>query len=265
MMTFPVSFFKAWMPFILSASLCMLLLFPVSVFCQRSVLRVGFSEHPPWKVREADGGYGGIDIELLRVLAERVGLGLEFVDYPFKRALEMAAIGEVDIVTGVFKRRDREKDLYFIEPAYKKFSNKAFFVLKGRESSIRRHEDLIGKTLGTIVGAKYYPAFDKDKRIMKSPVTRTELNFKMLLAGRINAFIMTESAGEYRRAQLGMEDVVSKADFIYREKQNVYMVLSRKSIFVKYLKEMNRQMRILVESGEINRIKARFYKRLRTR
>jgi len=225
-----------------------------------SVLRIGFSEHPPAKILNAHGLPDGADIRLLRALTEQLDLKLEFHHVPFKRGLKMMENGEIDLMTGVLKRPDREKYLHFIEPAYKNKSNKIFFVLKGNEHLITRHEDLRTLRIGTGLGASYYPEFDNDKRIRKDPVANADLNIRMLLAERIDAFIMTESAGDYRIARLGLSDKITKADFAHRDQQNVYMVLSKKSVFAHRLGEFNEIMNNLIQDGTADQIRTHFLK-----
>lgn len=167
-------------------------------------------------------------------------------------------------MSGVLLRPDRKRYLHFITPPYKTHTNKAFYVLKGRENVIRKHEDLHGLRIGTGLGAHYYPAFDNDGQILKDPVSDGDTNLKMLLEHRIDAVIMTEAAGDYRVAKLGMQDKVGKADFMYQEQQGVYMALSRKSPLADRIEEINQILLELVESGVREQIKLDFFGSLTT-
>ena len=80
----------------------------------------------------------------------------------------------------------------------------------------------------------------------------------MLLAGRIDAFITTETPGDYRLARLGLGDRIAKARYVYRKKQDVYMILSRRSPHASRLDEFNQAMESLVEQDEFERIKKEF-------
>lgn len=226
------------------------------------VLRVAFSEHPPWKVLDENGEPDGIDIEMLRLLAARLDLKLEFVHFPFKRCLKMVEIGEIDVMTGVLHRPERDRLFHFIAPPYKTTSNKAFFALKGRKPHLKEHEDLYSLHIGTGLGAKYHPAFDNDPLIKKYPTTTPGLTIRMLLAGRIHAFIMTEATGEYRIAKQGLSDRIVKLDYGYRDPQSVHMVLSKASPHAERLPEFNQAMKELVEGGSLTRCKTRFYQSL---
>lgn len=222
------------------------------------VLRVSFNDLPPWKVLGPKGEPAGIDIEFLEMLAARMGLAVEYVHYPFKRGLKMMEVGEIDLMIGVLRRAEREAYLHYIEPPYKSETSKAFFVLRGRERAIAAHDDLRGLRVGTVLGGRYYPEFDDDPRIVKYAVTSPDLNFKMLLAGRIDAFVMTETAGDYRVARSGLADRIAKADYVHRESQDVYMVLSRRSTHAARLGEFNRVMAGLVSEGGFDRARDTF-------
>ncbi|ADU61547.1 MAG: transporter substrate-binding domain-containing protein [Pseudodesulfovibrio sp.] len=230
------------------------------VLADGGVLRVSFNDLPPWKVLGPKGEPTGIDVEFLNMLAARMGLTVEYVHYPFKRGLKLTESGDVDAMIGVLRRPEREAYLHYIEPAYKHETSKAFFVLKGRENTIARHEDLYGLRVGTVLGGRYYPGFDDDTRIFKHPVTSYDLNFRMLLAGRIDAVVMTETAGVYRVAQLGLGNTVVKATYVHRDHQDVYMVLSKRSVHADRLEEFSRVMDELVREGALDAVAARFFK-----
>lgn len=236
-----------------------------SALAEERVLRVAFHEHPPWKVVDEEKGYTGIDIEFLRLVAEQLDLKLEFVPLPFKRGLKMVELGEVDLMTGVLKRPEREAVMHFIEPAYKNGSTKAFFMLKGREHLVRKHEDLKSLRIGTGLGVKYYPEFDNDQDIHKHAVSSADLNIRMLLAGHVDAFIMTESTGDYRIALLGLSDRIAKAPHGYHKLQGVHMVLSKHALHAPRLEEFNRVVAQLVADGAMDRLTPEFYTSLRER
>ncbi|MFH1914388.1 MAG: transporter substrate-binding domain-containing protein [Pseudomonadota bacterium] len=225
---------------------------------ENTVLRVSFNDLPPWKVLGPSGEPAGIDIEFVDMLAARMGLTVEYAHYPFKRGLKMMESGEIDLMIGVLRRPEREEYLHFIEPPYKNETCKAFFVLKGREHTISSHADLRGLRVGTILGVGYYPEFDDDSLIAKYPVNSPDLNIKMLLAGRIDAFVSTEAAGDYRVAAGGLGGTVVKALHVYRERQDVHMVLSRQSPHAVRLEEFNRAMAELVAEGALGRAKEQF-------
>lgn len=223
-----------------------------------NLLRVAFSEAPPVKMLNSDGEPTGVDIELMKELAQRLGLRVEYEFVPFKRGLYMLENGQVDLMTGVLRREEREEYLHFIEPAYKKISDKAFFVLRGNEDIVKKHEDLHNLVIGTVLGVKYYPKFDNDELIDKQSVTDSEAIFKLLLAHRVDTVISSEYSGDYRVSRLGLNDVISKADYAYRKEQKVYMVVSKKSVYAKKIDTINSVMEKLLNERVYDHIKQEF-------
>lgn len=243
----------------LTLCLCLLALLPASeAWAADAVLRVSFNPLPPWKIVNKDGTIGGIDMALLGMLAERMHLNIEFVRLPFKRGLNMVEHGEIDLMTGVLRRAERERFAHFLTPPYKDHSNKAFYVLKGREDTITRYEDLRSLVIGTQLGSRYFPRFDQDGAIEKSEVKTVDLNIKMLLAGRIDAFVNTEAAADYRLSRLGLTDVIGKAPYVYSKRQAVHMILSKRSPLAGRLAEFNRTLRELLDEGWLERIQEKY-------
>lgn len=222
------------------------------------VLRVSFNPLPPWKTLDKNGAPGGIDIAFLRLLAERMDLEVRIVQFPFKRGLKLLEYGEIDLMTGMLRCPEREDYAHFLVPPYKTRTNKALYVLKGREDSISRYEDMRRMVIGTQLGSKYFPRFDADRDILKSEVKDVDTNIKMLLAGRIDAFINSETSADYRLARRGLTDAIGKARYVYAKEQDVHMALSKRSPLASRLDEFNRVMRDLVEGGEFDRIRQAF-------
>jgi polar amino acid transport system substrate-binding protein len=230
------------------------MLFSLPAQAADNVLRVSFNSFPPSKVKTEDGSYGGSDIDMLRLLAGRMGLLVEFEDVPFKRGLKLVEYGDIDLMVWVLRRPEREQYAYFLTPPYANKTDKALYMLKGREQTVTRYEDLHGLVVGTQIGTKYFPRFDDDKDITKFAVKDLLLNIRMLRAGRIDAFIVSEVRGDEALAGQGLMDVIAKTPFTYTEPQEVYMILSKRSPLVPRLEEFNRVMEELVDAGEFDRI-----------
>ncbi|BBD06857.1 substrate-binding periplasmic protein [Desulfovibrio ferrophilus] len=242
---------------------CLFIVFMLFSLClpgyaaQQSV-RVAFSELPPWKIIEPEGEKTGVDTEFLWLVAKRMDLRLEFVEAPFVRGMRMLETGEVDMMTGVLRRGNREAFLHFIEPSYRHDSNKAFYLRKGQGHLIQSYADLYGLTIGVGRGGKYFPKFDNDLRIRKEAVSDGRQNIKKLLHGRFDAFIQTETAADYLIRKLNLEDNIEKAPYVYHEVQPVYMVLSKRSVFASRLGEFSQMVRDLLREGEYDRLRWRY-------
>ncbi len=236
----------------------LIIAFASTALSEGPTLRMALDNFPPWEMLNENNEPTGIDVEFLEQVAERMGISIEYEIYPFKRALYLLKIGEADVMLGVLKRPEREHYLHFIEPPYKKYTHKTFYVLKGREHRLQKYEDLYKLRVGTRIGVNYYPEFDNDPKIAKEGVKSFALNLKKLQAGRVDTIISTETYGDYEIRKLGLDDAITKAPYAHREQQNVYMVISKESPFANRLEEFNSVVADLIREGTFNRIKEQF-------
>ncbi|WP_432735278.1 substrate-binding periplasmic protein [Maridesulfovibrio sp. FT414] len=214
---------------------------------------IPINHFPPWKITDGDR-IDGINIILTRKLLDKVDLTPEFVARPWNRGLSMMKKGQADMMNGILKRPEREEYMIYIDPPYKSYSTKAFYVLKGRSLLIRKYEDLKGLSIGTTLGSKFFHRFDEDTSLIKDAVKDNVLNIKKLLVGRIDTFIATETVADYMIKQQGAQDQIEKAEFIYSSPNPVYFTVSRKSPLAEKVPELSAALRELVESGEVDTI-----------
>jgi len=201
---------------------------------------VPMDPYPPWKfvdTRTWQVDIDGIDIRLVEALLAaynetyEANLQAEYIGCPWKRCLEMMRTGEADLISGVFKRPEREGYMRFIEPPYKTKSAKVFYIKNGEDASIQNYEDLYQLKVGTQAGVKYFERFDTDPKIQKEAVTEDLSNFMKLAYGRIDAVISTETQADYVLAINGLQEKFSKAEFRYDADLPVYFAISKKSAY----------------------------------
>lgn len=209
---------------------------------------IGVSILEPWRMKN-DGIFEGPDIEVAKKIAEKLNLTPEFKIAPLKRCLEWMKQGSIDMMTGLLKSEEREAYIHFVEPYYKSKSNKSFYVLKGNKNLITKYEDLYGLKIGVKRGAKYFPQFDEDEKLNKSPVTEYKQNLKMLIAKRIDTFIVTKDQGDYLISKLGHQGVFEEAVFSFMKKNSVYIGISKKSHLLNQAKTITATM---IQNGEID-------------
>lgn len=62
----------------------------------------------PWVIPLDDGGYAGLDLDFLNILASKIGVKIEFKAYPWARCLEEMRQGNVNGVFASSYRKERE-------------------------------------------------------------------------------------------------------------------------------------------------------------
>lgn len=246
-------------------------IFSISIFAHLSVsaeetkqdvLHVAFNPLPPWKIIDKQDKHTGIDIEFLKLLAARLNLKLKFTECPFKRGLKMLEWGKADLMTGILDRPERREYLHYLEPCYKKYTNKAFYVLKDSEHIIKKHSDLYKLNVGTQLGTKYYPQFDNDSKITKMEVSSITSLFNMLEAKRFDTFILTEATGDYWLKKHKKNNIIVKSPYVYQKEQGVYIVISKKSPYASRLNDFTKHLNDLLKNGTFEKVKKSFMKKL---
>lgn len=202
----------------------------------------------------------GMNRKLTQWVARTIDMNLEIVNTPFKRRLLMMKTGDLDFMVGLFKRPGRETYIYYLSIPYRKKSNRIFWVLKGKKSAIKTYEDLYFLKIGTTFGAKYFDRFDRDKKIVKEPVSKMELNLQKLVLNRIDAVIASESSGIQKMIKLGIQDKVEMADYFYSQDNPVYVGISKKSPLMDKIAEIENKLVRSIQSREVEKIIIKYYR-----
>lgn len=119
----------------------------------------GRTNYPPLSWRNKDKLDGG-----LVQLAKNLFLGVNVVASsdeggPWKRILLRAQRGEIDLLLGIRRTKERENYLVFIEPPVTP-AVQSVFVRKDRVFEYKEWDDLIGRTGNITLGAKFGKEFD---------------------------------------------------------------------------------------------------------
>ena len=119
---------------------------------KRGKLILGTSaDWPPFEYVDKDGNIVGIDIEIAKKIAEKLGVELEIKDMEFAALIEALRNGLIDIVIAdMTPKAKRELLVDFSIPYYFSLGN-AVVTLKGKE--ISKVEDLYDKKIGVLLGS----------------------------------------------------------------------------------------------------------------
>lgn len=195
-----------------------------------------------------------IDYIITKAFADKFRATLTANTAPFARRLDLLKTGDIDLLCGLLKNDDRATYAYFLNPPYKLRSNKYFFVRKGEGRRLQKFEDLYSLRVGVQIGSKHYPRFDNDSKIDKHPTPQYMGRFKMLVSNRIDTVIHTDVYGLSIINELGLKDEIEIAPYKYTNKNPVYFAISRKSKLFDRKEELENVYRLMVESGEIDKV-----------
>lgn len=85
------------------------------VNCNRKTVKVGFYEYYPYYFMNKNSVPDGYYNEILELICNKLNLNYEYVDCNITNALEKLKSGEIDLVFGISKTPDREKDYEFTD------------------------------------------------------------------------------------------------------------------------------------------------------
>ncbi len=98
-----------------ATSLCV---FGGVVFAQERIV-VGIKQVPPFAMKDAQGRWSGVTVDLWRIIAERRQIAYEFREVGLEAAIDQTAAGRIDLVVGALTvTASREKKLDFSHPFY---------------------------------------------------------------------------------------------------------------------------------------------------
>ena len=105
------------------------------------------ADYPPYNFNE-DGKPKGFSIDYLNLLAERLGIKVNYISgHSWAEYMDMAKHNKIDVMLNIMRTPQREKFLHFTQPYAG--TKKAIFT---NDSSIKTLRDLEGKTVSVIKG-----------------------------------------------------------------------------------------------------------------
>jgi polar amino acid transport system substrate-binding protein len=241
-------------------AVCMLAGQAVAVECPRGgTLIAGASDYRPYQ-KVDDNEVSGMDFEVIAVVLDKLGCGLETQALPWARHLKGLEDGNVDIASPVSKTEEREAFAHFSSPYVD--AQEVLFVPAGKEGEYSSLADFFekGGKLGTIREYAYGGDFNDLKDKYGSQIDDTdsqESNLKKLAAGRIDAtlgevFVVSEDI-----KRLGFGDKVVASNVIISSDAS-YIMFSKKSVPEEFVTAFSEQMQAIKSSGEFDTITAKY-------
>ena len=111
------------------------------------VLIVGTSaDFPPFSFRGSDDSITGFDIDIVKEVAQRLGMKVDIQDKPFTTLLPQIELGQIHVIAaGMTPTEERAKRVTFTKPYLS--SNPLLVVTRSQEVKPTSLEDLKGKTI----------------------------------------------------------------------------------------------------------------------
>ncbi|HYH02339.1 MAG TPA: basic amino acid ABC transporter substrate-binding protein [Bacillota bacterium] len=130
-----------WLPIVLTLILAVSL-----TFAAKPVLRVGTdATYEPFETVDKDGKYVGFDMELIKMVADQMGMELQMHNIGWDGIIPGLLNGNYDcLISSMTITPERKKQINFSIPY---FSTQQAIVVKASNNTIKTPNDLIGKTI----------------------------------------------------------------------------------------------------------------------
>lgn len=150
---------------------------------------------PPFNFNER-GVAKGYSVDYIRQVADKVGLEVEFVSGPtWSEFLDMARLGEVDVVLNIVNTAKRREYILFTNPYV--ISSAAIYTRSGR-SDIKSLKDLMGRAIAVPSGFFSQEILVKKYPGIKLYLTRNSVEaLKAVAEGRADAVVSDTGVAEY--------------------------------------------------------------------
>lgn len=143
----------------------------------------------PWTFHDKEGKLTGYDIEVGRLIAQKLGVKPQFVEGKWDGLLAGISAGRYDImINGVDMTPERQKAYRFTDPyAY----NRTVVMVSAQNDSIKSMQDLKGKVTANTISSTYAEIAEKYGAKVDG-VDDLNQTFELLLSCRIDATLNAE-------------------------------------------------------------------------
>ncbi|HEM3609424.1 TPA: ABC transporter substrate-binding protein/permease [Streptococcus suis] len=215
---------------------------------------VADSSFAPFEYQDESGKYVGIDMELIKAIAEQQGFTITIQNPGFDAALNAVQAGQADAVIAGMSITDARKKIFDFSDAY--YSSNILLAVKNG-SDIASYEDLKGKTVGAKNGTASYTFLENNKD--KYGYTLKAFDeasgmYDSLNSGSIDALMDDEAVLLYA-IQQGRDFATP----IPGEKSGEYGFAVKKGANPELIEMFNNGLASLVESGKYDEILNKYF------
>lgn len=208
----------------------------------------------PWTYHDEDDNLVGYDVEVAGLIAEKLGVEVQFIEGEWDGLLAGLDAGRYDImVNGVDITEERSEKYDFSEPyAF----NRTAVIVRSDNDEIQSLEDLEGKNTANTISSTY-AALAESYGANITGVDDLNQTFELLLADRIDATLNAEvTYYDYMNAH---PDANIKIAVLTEDTSQVAIPM-RKGVETARLREkINQALTELQESGELSRLSEKYF------
>ncbi|GLZ02979.1 ABC transporter substrate-binding protein [Actinomadura sp. NBRC 104412] len=142
--------------------------------------------------RHPDGRFEGLDVDVARYLARRLGKEVRFVPALAANRIRLLRDGEVDLVLTFWVEPQWKAQLTFAGPYYLSYQD---ILVRDGERGVRGVRDLAGRRICAVTGAGAAEQVTEERQVPATPVTARNYDqcAAMLADGRIDAITTNDT------------------------------------------------------------------------
>lgn len=220
---------------------------------------------PPYSMQLADGSIGGISIDSARAVLHDLGCEVRLVRLPWARALRDLEQGRLDVLTGAYRKPEREVYAYFSGVVEEASRNILFMSREAAArwpvTELRQLRDTSFR-LGAQIDVSYGPGYQE---LIQTPAFRERMGFsatrlnlwRMVAKGRIDGVIADEHSGAQELQELGLSGLIQPTPVVVSS-EGVEVAFSKKSVPVEFVQRYAEALRRQIADGRHARIQERY-------
>lgn len=226
-----------------------------------------WDDDPPFSMQAENGVVVGIDVEINRAALDLLGCRATLRKLPWARALKELEQGRLDILSGAFRRPEREAYAHFSGPVLPPSRNILFMHPRAWQRwPVARLQDLqhgmfrLGAQIGVAYGADYDQLMRDPAFAARVVLTTHRRNlWRMVSRGRIDGVIADEHTGIYEIQQLGLGEQIQPTTVVVSS-DAAEVAFSKRSTEPDFVQAYADALRELVVDGTYERIVQRYIK-----
>jgi len=224
---------------------------------KKTIIVGGDYDYPPYSFFDKNGDLKGLDIDLIRIIAQKIDVEVEFVFTPWDEAINNLKSGKIDILLAAIYTEDRTKYFDFTIPY-----NMDYYSIFTREGTgIKKIDDLQGKRVVMLKGDASIEKFLKPLGLVKniSYAPSYPLAFERLINGKYDYILAPFAIASHTLREMEAEG--GNINGIHSTKETLLPSLYRMCIKKgnrDLLIQLNDVLDALKTTNEINRLREKW-------
>lgn len=208
----------------------------------------------PWTYHDESDALVGYDVEVAQLIAEKLGVEVNFVEGEWDGLLAGLDVGRYDIMVNGVDITDERSEKYDFSDPYA--FNRTAVIVNGDNEEIQTLDDLEGKNTANTISSTY-ATLAESYGANVTGVDDLNQTFELLLAGRIDATLNAEvTYYDYMKAH---PDANVKIAALTEDASSVAIPMRKGEETARLREEINQAIAELQESGELSALSEKYF------